>query len=755
MLHFVDLPTIVRNSKQYCKQLGLEPTVVPTFKSIPSEELEKKLTIYEEILSITGFFMNQFLESIKGKGIPLLISISNDDGVILQINGDQEIKDMMNDAGFKVGIHFSDTWAGTNVVNLALKYRSPIELVGDDHYHHFFHNSACYSVPFYYNKPDSLLGTISIMTAIEYKHPFFLAMLITMVDSIERELLLRMQNTRLEVLNQNLIDTTRNAIVATDTNGVILEFNRCAEQITNFRKEEVLGKHISCLNKLNKFIEKVLKEDEKFEDKQLVFHSPENNKEIVCLFDALPIYDYKGKLIGALGQFRDITERFEAEKKINYMAYHDELTGLPNRRLIKKQLLHEIDVIRDPNEKLAIVFLDLDRFKYVNDTFGHTEGDRLLQQVSERLKRCLYSDREMVARMGGDEFVFLLPKKGSRESIQNHAQSIFSSFDQPFLINGLDLYISASFGIAVFPDDGTDIENLMIYADSAMYKAKSNGGNNLQVFNPVMYSNSQKKLLMENALRKSIENNELLLFYQPQINTRTGQLVGVEALVRWKHPQLGLVGPEEFIPLSEETGIIIPIGEWVLREACRQNKQWQEAGYPPIKVSVNLSGKQFSQELVDQVNQILTETGLAPEFLDLEITESMMMDANHSIRILNELHEVGIQISIDDFGTGYSSLSYLKSFSINRLKIDRSFIKDITKNTSDANIVDTIITMAHKLGLIVIAEGVESVEQLEFLISNHCDECQGFLYSEPVTSMQFENKFFRNNNSKSTSNIHG
>lgn len=754
MLQFDDKSLIVQKSKQYCKQSGLDPTVIPTFKSIPNEELEKILIGYEEILSVAGFFSNQFLDSIEGKEIPLLIGISNEDGVILHIDGDQSIRDMMNELGFNVGLQFLEAYAGTNVVNLALKYQSPIELIGNDHYHHFFHNAACYAVPFYSKKGGNLLGTISIMTLVEYEHPFFLAMLITMVESIERELILRIQNNKLDVLNHIVIDTTSNAIVATDADGIITEFNKFAEKITNFRKEEVIGQSITCLSNINTYIDQVITEEKKFEDIQLLFCDSESNLKIVCLFDALPIYDKKGKLIGALGQFRDITERYETEKKINYMAHHDEVTGLPNRRLFKKQFLHEIEAVRHLNEKLAIIFIDLDRFKYVNDTFGHTEGDRLLQQVSERLKSCLCLGRDMVARMGGDEFIFIVPQKNIRESIHNYALDILSRLDEPFVMNGFDLHISASLGIAIFPDDGQDLETLLVYADSAMYKAKLNGGNNFQIFKPGMYSSSHKKLLLENALRNSIKNRELILNYQPQVDAKTGQLIGVEALVRWKHPELGIVSPEEFIPLSEETGFIIPLGEWVLREACFQNKRWQEAGYAPIKISVNLSGKQFSQDqLADEVNRILKETGLAPEFLDLEITESMMMDVNHAIYILNELHTLGIQISIDDFGTGYSSLNYLKRFSINRLKIDRSFVDDIMNDSSDASIVETIIAMAHNLGLSVIAEGVESKEQLEFLVSKNCDEYQGFLCSKPISAEEFENEFLKNNNLKSISSI--
>ncbi|WP_338448761.1 EAL domain-containing protein [Niallia oryzisoli] len=744
MLHNIDKISMVQESKEFCKQSGLDPAVIPTFHCMPSDELDKKLKNYEEILSVVGFFMNQFLVSIQGKGIPLLISISNEEGVILQIDGDQSIRRVMNKAGFRVGIQFREEWAGTNVVNLALKHQKPIELIGDEHYHQFFHSAACYSVPFYYKKQDNLLGTISIMTSKEYNHPFFLAMLITMVDSIERELLLRKQNSRLDVLNHILIDTTRNAIVATDPEGIILEFNSCAEKILKYQKEEVIGQSIDTIEQMSDYIGRVLNEEKKFEDVQVCFYDSENNRDIVCLFDALPIYDYKGGLIGALGQFRDITERFESEQKINHMAHHDELTGIANRRLVKQRLLQEIENTNDPIQKIAIVFIDLDRFKYVNDTFGHSEGDRLLQQVSERLQKYVYSNKDLVARMGGDEFIFILPDKDSEESIQSHAKDILSCFDKPFVVNGFDLHISASLGIAVFPDHGRDIEELMVCADSAMYQAKAGGGNNFQIYTPGMYSNSYKKLFMENALRTSIENNELILEYQPQVDAKTRKIVGVEALIRWNHPQLGLVSPAEFIPLSEETGFIVPLGEWVLREACKQNKRWQDAGYPPINISVNLSSKQFSQEnLAADVSKILEETGLAPEFLDLEITESMMMDVNHSIHVLKELHALGIQISIDDFGTGYSSLNYLKRFSIHRLKIDRTFVQDITNSSSDASIVETIITMAHNLGLGVIAEGVESEEQLKYLINKNCDEFQGYLFSKPLSAERLEQQFLK------------
>jgi len=737
---------MVQESKAFCKKSGLDPAVIPNFHRMPSDELERILKNYEEILSVVGFFMCQFLDSIQGKGIPLLISISNEDGVVLQIDGDPSMRKVMNEAGFKVGILFREEWAGTNVVNLALKHQTPIELIGDEHYHHFFYSAACYSVPFYYKKQDNLLGTISIMTSKEFNHPFFLAMLSTMVDSIERELLLRKQNSQLDVLNHILIDTTRNAIVATDTDGIICEFNPFAEKILKYQKEEVIGQSIDMIEHMNHYIGRVLKEEKKFEDIQISFYDSENNRVYVCLFDALPIYDYKGELIGALGQFRDITERFESEQKINHMAHHDELTGIANRRLFKQRFLHEIEKANDPNQKIAIVFIDLDRFKYVNDTFGHSEGDRLLQQISKRLKKYVYSDKDLVARMGGDEFIFILPEKNSEESIQSHAKDILSCFDKPFVVNGFDVHISASLGIAVFPDNGKNIEELMVCADSAMYQAKAGGGNKFQIYTPDMYSDSHKKLFMENALRKSIENNELLLEYQPQVDAKTNQLVGVEALIRWNHPVLGLVSPADFIPLSEETGFIIPLGEWVLKEACYQNKRWQDAGYPPIKISVNLSSKQFSQgNLAAEVNKILEETGLAPEFLDLEITESMMMDVHHSIQVLNELHALGIQISIDDFGTGYSSLNYLKRFSIHRLKIDRTFVQDITNSPKDASIVETIITMAHNLGLGVIAEGVELEEQLEFLVSKNCDEFQGYYISKPLPAYKFEQLFLKNN----------
>ncbi|WP_071394105.1 EAL domain-containing protein [Bacillus tuaregi] len=746
MLQIVDKTSIVRASKQLCKQSGLDPTVIPKSKCIPDYVLEEKLKSYEEILSVARFFMDQFLDSIKGKGIPLLISVSNDEGVILQIDGDQSIREIMNNSGFRVGVQFIEEMSGTNVVNLALKYRRPIEIIGDEHYHHYFYQAACYSVPFTYQEQGTLLGTISIMTSIEYNHPFFLAMLQTMVDSIERELQLRKQNGRLEVLNHILIDTTRNGVVATDTNGIVLEYNLIAEKIIKSRKKDVIGKSISLLTNINSYIDQVLKEEKKFEDIQLSFIDMETNKNIVCLFDALPIYDQKENLIGALGQFRDITERFETEQKIQYMAHHDELTGLANRRLFKHQYLKEIKLAHDSGEKLAIVFIDLDRFKYVNDTFGHSEGDILLQQVSHRLKECLVTERDLVARMGGDEFIFILPEKENSESIQSHAERILSCFDQPFMVSGFDIHISASLGIAIFPDNGKEFDSLMICADSAMYQAKAKGGNNFQIFEHKMYTNSHKRLFMENALRKAIEKNELYLEYQPQMDAKNGRLLGVEALVRWNHPQLGFVSPTEFIPLSEETGIIIPLGEWVLREACKQNKRWQTTGYPPIIVSVNLSGKQFSQHgLVNDISQILNETGLEPEYLDIEITESMMMDVNHSIHILEELCRLGVQISIDDFGTGYSSLNYLTRFSLDRLKIDRSFVQNITNSVSDASIVETIIVMAHNLGLRVIAEGVESVKQLEFLTEKNCDEFQGYFFSKPLSAEKLEQEFLQGN----------
>ena len=422
-----------------------------------------------------------------------------------------------------------------------------------------------------------------------------------------------------------------------------------------------------------------------------------------------------------------------------YLAYHDALTDLPNRRPLKDRLTLALAQARRNEQMLAVMFLDLDQFKVVNDTAGHVEGDKLLQSVSQQLNSVL-REGDTVARVGGDEFILLLPKIEQLADATEIAERVLTAVGRTRVIVGHEFNISISIGITLFPTDGDDAETLLTNADIAMYQAKEQGKNNFQFFTPVMNTRIQNRLALENDLRHGLERGEFVVYYQPQLNISTGQIVGVEALVRWQHPERGLVLPMEFIPVAEETGLIVPLGEWVLHAACAQIRSWQEAGLPPLRVAVNLSAREFQQgNLIEAVAGVLEETGLAPEFLQLEITEGVsIQDVDFTIKVMGELKEMGVQIAIDDFGTGYSALSYLRRFPIDVVKIDRSFVCDLTIDSTDAEIATTIIVMAHNLGLEVIAEGVETEEQLAFLKQRRCDEMQGYLFSKPVPAEKLE-----------------
>ncbi|MDP2674960.1 MAG: PAS domain S-box protein [Dehalococcoidia bacterium] len=454
--------------------------------------------------------------------------------------------------------------------------------------------------------------------------------------------------------------------------------------------------------------------------------------------------EFEGKP-AVLGTAFDITERKAAEETIRHLAYHDGLTGLPNRTLFEDRLTVTLAQGRRKRRLAAIMFLDLDRFKVVNDTVGHAMGDRLLQSVAERLKG-LVREGDTVARVGGDEFTVLLPDVGRVEDAVEVADRILETLRQPWRLNDHEFHITTSIGIAMCPGDGEDAESLLRNADTAMYRAKDRGRDNYKLYAPAMNSRIAERLALENSLRHALERGEFVVHYQPQVNIETGRIVGVEALVRWQHPERGLVSPLEFIPVAEETGLIVPLGAWVLRTACAQNRAWQDAGLPPMRMAVNLSARQFQRrDLLDTVASALAETGLPPQYLQLEITEgAAMQDVDLTLAILRELREAGVQISIDDFGTGHSSLSYLKRFPIDVIKIDQSFVQDLTIDPNNAAIASTIIVMAHALNLTVIAEGVETAEQLAFLRERECDEMQGFLFSRPAPAPELDQMLRRN-----------
>lgn len=448
---------------------------------------------------------------------------------------------------------------------------------------------------------------------------------------------------------------------------------------------------------------------------------------------------------------RDITGRQKYQETIWRQAFHDSLTGLPNRMLFKDRLSHALVHAKRNKQMLAVIFLDLDRFKLINDTLGHEIGDHLLKSVALRLQKCV-REEDTISRLGGDEFTLLLPEISKSESAAKVAQKIIEEILQPFCIGEYELYISTSIGIALYPSDGEDAETLLKNADTAMYLAKERGRNNYQFYTPALNKKTVERMTMENELRRAIDRQEFVLHYQPKVNIKTGKIIGVEALVRWQHSVRGLIPPSDFIPTAEETGMIVPLGEWILRTACAQNKAWQDAGFEPLTISVNLSGRQFElQNLSVVIERILKETGLAPFWLELEITESTaMQNADYTIETLQNLKEMGVQFSIDDFGTGYSSLSQLRRFPVDKLKIDKSFVLDIGTGHDNEIIASSVIALGKSLKLGVIAEGVETEEQLNFLKKHQCIEMQGFLFSKPLAAGDFSDLLRQKNISRAS-----
>jgi len=441
-----------------------------------------------------------------------------------------------------------------------------------------------------------------------------------------------------------------------------------------------------------------------------------------------------GSIGSQIGQFM---ARGQAEERVRHLAHFDELTGLPNRTLFNQRLSHALARARRAEQSLAVLFIDLDRFKNINDTLGHDAGDRVLKEVAQRLSGCL-REVDTVSRLGGDEFVVLIEAASRPADIAEVAQKILAAMARPVVLDAQEFHLTASIGISTSPGDSDDLQGLMKNADIAMYRAKEQGKNNFQFYSAQINVHTLERVALESDLRHALERDEFVLHYQPKVDIGSNRIVGMEALLRWQQPGKPLVPPNQFIPLAEETGLIVPIGEWVLRHACRRNKAWQEQGLPFLRIAVNLSPRQFAHaNLLQEVAHALQETQLDPTWLELEITESMVMrDPERAVLLLHELKAMGIHLSLDDFGTGYSSLSYLKRFPLDSVKIDRSFIQDLPRDSDDAGITQAIIAMAHSLRLAAIAEGVETAEQLEFLRSNGCDEMQGYLFCRPLPEDQ-------------------
>jgi diguanylate cyclase (GGDEF)-like protein len=451
----------------------------------------------------------------------------------------------------------------------------------------------------------------------------------------------------------------------------------------------------------------------------------------------VPHFGAQREVIGYFVMINDVTDRKRDEQMLYFLANHDQLTSLPNRNLLLEHLNMAVAQASRNEERVAALFIDLDRFKNVNDTLGHHFGDALLQQAALRLRSCL-RESDLVARLGGDEYIVMVRPVHDLQEVAACAQKLLATLGAPFSVDGHELFVTGSVGISIFPDDARDPGTLLKNADIAMYRAKEQGKNTFQFFSSEATATTFEHLMLETSLRRALERSEFVLHFQPVVDLRSGRRTGMEALIRWQHPDLGMVAPGKFIPLAEDTGLIVPIGLWVLEEASRQARALQMQGFADLHVAVNLSPRQFRQrDLASSVARILQRVGLSPEYLELEVTESSVMDnADSSIRTLHELKSMGVRLSIDDFGTGYSSLSYLKRFPIDALKVDQSFVRDISSDPDDAAIASAVIALGHSLRLTIVAEGVETHEQLAFLRERHCHKVQGYLFGRPMPGAQ-------------------
>lgn len=539
------------------------------------------------------------------------------------------------------------------------------------------------------------------------------------------------------------LESSGDGILVINNSGDIVDYNQKFVQMWQIPQKVIDSKSEATI--LNYVQDQLANPDDFFAKmKELHTHTDKISIDIIKFKDGKIFECYSqpqkidDKTVGRVLDFRDVTKRAKLEQELQYQATHDALTGLPNRILLLDRMRQAIKVAEDSRSQFALLFFDLDRFKLINDSLSHTAGDELLRAVASRLQTMLRAE-DTLARLGGDEFVIILPNFSKEEHVISKARQLLNIFQQPFKVENRDVTVSASIGISLFPKDGETGDVLFRNADTAMYRAKERGGHHFQFYTAEMNTESLAKLDQEMQLRQALAKDELFLCYQPEFDLRDGKLVAVEALIRWRHPQKGVLLPMDFIPLAEETGLIVPIGEWALRTACAQNKAWQDMGLPPIRVAVNVTIQQFKhQNIVDMVRNVLNDTKLKPECLELELTENVIVSNVEIVTIVTELKKLGIMIAIDDFGTGYSSLSYLKKIPLDRLKIDSSFIQHIQSATDDEVIIRAVIAMAKNLDLEVLAEGVETQNQLNFLKKYECGDVQGFYFSKPLVALELE-----------------
>ena len=561
---------------------------------------------------------------------------------------------------------------------------------------------------------------------------------VTAIDVTEQRAIELAHKTR-EQSYRLLAEHSTDIITKYNDKGVCTFASPSTKRVLGYEPEEIVGTSVFDLfhpddaKAKRKLFAKFLDENS---DSSVCYRIRHNDGRYVWLettSDAL--HAMNGEIVEIVAVSRDITERKETEERLLYLANYDSLTGLPNRALFRDRLRRAIARAQRNDKRIGLLFLDLDRFKTINDSLGHHAGDQLLRGVAKRLK-ANGRKGDTIARLGGDEFTIILEDINDADDVAIVARKIIEFMEPSFKLDGHDVVVTPSIGITIYPDDCGDMRTLLKNADTAMYRSKEKGRNNYQFYTADMNAKAYEYLLLENNLRHALERGEFHLFYQPQMELHTQRVIGMEALLRWNHPEQGFLPPERFVPFAEETGLIIPIGEWVIRTACMEAMRWQQAGLSPLRVAVNLSMRQFRQkDFVEKVEQALAESGLPPKFLELEITESFLAhNVEHATAVLRRLHNLGVQLSIDDFGTGYSSLSYLKQFPLNTLKIDQSFVRDIPGDSDAAAITEAIIGLAQSLRLNVIAEGVESQDQVFFLRSRGCDHAQGYLFSEPMSA---------------------
>ncbi|MCM8855519.1 MAG: EAL domain-containing protein [Candidatus Thiodiazotropha sp.] len=540
-------------------------------------------------------------------------------------------------------------------------------------------------------------------------------------------------------MNATVFETTAEGIMVTDADNMIKTVNPAFSRITGYPAEEVIGHSPNMLSSGrhdNEFYEALW--DSVLQKKYWTGEIWNRRKDGSVFPEWLSIAAIPGEDGVAkeyVAVFSDITKHKQDEEQIRYQANYDALTGLPNRSLLSDRLVQAIGSAHREKWKLAILFIDLDQFKMVNDTFGHVMGDELLQLVASRIGECV-RESDTVARFGGDEFIILLQDVSDMDAVANVATKVIEKITRVFTLYGREIYIGASVGITIFPDDATNADSLLRNADMAMYQAKDRGRNSYQFFTASMQQRTLERQQLELDLRLAIKRGELEIYYQPVMDAYLDRVISVEALLRWNHPHRGIVSPTIFIPLAEDSGLIGPIGEWVIKGACEQLSQWHKSGYPDLKLAVNLSSRQRELGLeASYLKQVLDDNRLSPGALNLEMTEGLLMrDTDEAITWLSSFKALGVNLSVDDFGTGYSSLSYLKRFPVDVLKIDRSFVADLPSNSDDASLVKTIVAMAGSLNLGLIAEGVETEEQADFLVGIGCYNLQGFYYAKPMTA---------------------